>query len=357
MTTKEFVHIRLASQQLMGAKSESPADVVKWLGAVQSQDYAGAKWAVGIRLQHPSEDTVEQAFQDGKILRTHLLRPTWHFATPDDIRWLLNLTAPRVQSANAYMYRKIGLDASMLKRSRVALTRALRGGQHLTRDELRSFFQKNRILIDVDLRMTYLMMQAELDGVICSGPRRGKQFTYALLDERVPNTKTLGRDEALAELARRFFNSRGPATVHDFAKWSGLTVTDARTGLESVKQYFESSVVDGKEHWFKPCGSKPSQRSPIAHLLSVYDEYFSGYKDRSAILSHETAARLSEMSGALGYIVVDGQVVGTWKREVAKGAKAIKTSFARRLSIAEERAIGTAARAYAKFLGMKQRFE
>jgi hypothetical protein len=255
------------------------------------------------------------------------------------------------------MYRKIGLDAPMLKRSRVALTRALRGGQHLTRDELRSFFQKNRILIDVDLRMTYLMMQAELDGVICSGPRRGKQFTYALLDERVPNTKTLGRDEALAELVRRFFNSRGPATVHDFAKWSGLTVTDARTGLESVKQYFESSVVDGKEHWFKPCGSKPSQRSPIAHLLSVYDEYFSGYKDRSAIVSRETAARLSAMSGALGSIIVDGQVVGTWKRELEKDAVVIRTNFARRLPTAEEPAVRIATQAYADFLGLSARFE
>ena len=172
------------------------------------------------------------------------------------------------------MYRKIGLDAAMFKRSRVALTRALQGGQHLTRDELRAFFQKSRILIDGDLRMTYLVMHAELDGIICSGPRRGKQFTYALLDERVPVTKALERDNALAELARRFFNSRGPATVHDFAKWSGMTTKDARAGLESVKENFESSVVDGKDYWVKPSVSKSSQRSPIAHLLSVYDEYF-----------------------------------------------------------------------------------
>jgi hypothetical protein len=270
---------------------------------------------------------------------------------------LLNLTAPRVLAGNAYMYRKIGLNAAMFKRSRVALTRALQGGQHLTREELRAFFQKSRILSDGDMRMTYLMMHAELDGVICSGPRRGKQFTYALLDERVPTTKPLERDEALAELARRFFNSRGPATVHDFAKWSGLTVTDARSGLESVKKYFESTVVEGRDYWVKPSGLKAPQRTPIAHLLSVYDEYFSGYKDRSTIVSRETAARLSAMSGALGSIIVDGQVVGTWKRELEKDAVVIRTNFARRLPTAEEPAVRIATQAYADFLGLSARFE
>jgi hypothetical protein len=255
------------------------------------------------------------------------------------------------------MYRKLGFDTGVLKRSRTALVRALRGGQHLTRDELRKYFQTSRVTTDSDPRMDHLMMDAEVNGIICSGPRRGKQFTYALLDERAPSTRTLERDEALAELARRFFTSRGPATVYDFANWSGLTVKDARAGLDNIKEQFKCSLIGGKDYWFKPSESKPRPRSTIAHLLSVYDEYFSGYKDRSAIMSPEIANRLAAMSGALGYVIVDGYVVGTWKRELAKGAVVIKTNFARRLSKSEDRAVTTARAAYADFLEMKERLE
>jgi hypothetical protein len=354
MTSEHFAQRRLFSQQLIGPKATKPADVLKWLCAVQAQDYAGAKWAIGMRMQRATDEDVEQDFAAGKILRTHLLRPTWHFVTPDDIRWLLKLTAPRVHAANAHMYRKIGLDSAIFKRSRSVLIRALQGGQQLTRDELRVVFQKNRILTDVDMRMTYLMMNAELDGLVCSGMRRGKQFTYALLDERVPLTRNLERDQALAELARRFFASRGPATVHDFAKWSGLTVTDARTGLESVKHDLECEIADGKEYWLGSSNQGAFRRSRTAHLLSIYDEYFSGYKDRSAVINREDASRLSAMDNALGYVVVmGGQVVGTWKRRFEKDIVVIKTAIFRQLSTAEDRAVKAAARTYGDFLGMK----
>src|SRR2546428_1952451 len=208
---RDIARQRLQSQRLVGTKFESPRDAVAWLVAVQAQDYPAAKWAVGHRLRSATDDDLERAFTRGDILRTHLLRPTWHFVTPADIRWLLMLTGPRVHVANAHMYRRLGLGRSIFNRSAKALAQALQGGHHLTRNELRAVLQRAGIAVRDNLRMTHLMMRAELDGVICSGPRRGKQFTYGLLDERAPSARTLARDEALAELSRRYFQTRGPA--------------------------------------------------------------------------------------------------------------------------------------------------
>ena len=342
---------RLHNQGITPATFKKPRDVVDWLAAVQAQDYAGAKWALGLRLQEATDADVEHAFTEGAILRTHLLRPTWHFVTPADIRWLLALTAPRVHVVNASMYRKLELDSATFKRSHAALAKALHGGRQLTREELRDVLHKAGIATAGGLRLGYLLMHAELDGVVCSGARRGKQFTYALLDERAPHAKTLKREEALAELARRYFVSRGPATVQDFAKWSGLTITDARNGLEAVKAQLRQEVVDGQSYWFST--SRPSARvvSPSAYLLSVYDEYISGYQDRRAIVNARHAARLWAMGNALSYIIViDGQIVGTWKRTLRKGAVVIETNLFTRLTKAEKRAIAVAADRYGAFL-------
>jgi hypothetical protein len=328
--------------------------VVEWLGAVQAQDYTGAKWALGLRLGSVTDADVERTFTRGAVLRTHLLRPTWHFVSSSDIRWLLALTAPRVQAANAYMYRKLGLDAATFRRSNAALTTALQGGQQLTRDELRGVFQRSGIPTDGELRMGYLMMHAELEGLVCSGPRRAKQFTYALLDERVPPSKTMEREEALVELAHRYFVSRGPATINDFARWSGLTVADARIGLEGVQPRLVQEVVEGKTFWSSPSkGAASSHTSPTAHLLSIYDEYVSGYRDRSAIINRRNAARLSAMGNALTHIVVvDGHIVGTWKHRMAGDAVVIKTDIFERPTRLEDRAIRAAIHKYSDFVGM-----
>nr|MDQ6908888.1 winged helix DNA-binding domain-containing protein [Chloroflexota bacterium] len=234
MTHLDIAHVRLHNHHIAGTKLAAPDAVVRWLGAVQSQDYAGAKWAVGQRMHDTTDAALDQAFADGAILRTHVMRPTWHFVAPADIRWLLALTAPRVNATNAYHYRKHGLNDATFARSNAALTNALRGGAQRTRTELASVLQQAGIATN-DLRLGLIMMRAELDGVVCSGARRGKQFTYALLDERAPPAETLARDEALAELTRRYMTSHGPATVQDFVWWSGLTMTDAKAGLEMVK--------------------------------------------------------------------------------------------------------------------------
>lgn len=327
-----------------------------WLGAVQAQDFAGAKWSLGLRLKKARDADVERDFNEGRILRTHLLRPTWHFVARDDIRWLLALTAPRVRQASASMYRQLGLDGAVFKRSNDALAKALAGGRQLNRAELRGVLGRVRVATAGELRMSYLLMRAELDGVVCSGGRQGKQFTYALLDDRAPSSKLPTRDEALAELARRYFCSRGPATVHDLAKWSGTTVADARRGLESVKSGLQNEAIDGQSLWFSAPVVQAKTTAHTAYLLSVYDEFVSGYKDRRAVVTDEIAARLKSLGNALTHMLVVGdQIVGSWKPVLEKETALVRASPLISLSATETRALTKAARKYAEFLARKAR--
>jgi hypothetical protein len=329
---------------------------VAWLGAVQAQDFAGAKWSLGLRLKGASDADVERAFTDGKILRTHLLRPTWHFVTREDIRWLLALTAPRVHQANGTMYRKLGIDGEVFKRSNDAIAKALAGGKQLTREALREVLDRAGVTTEGEQRMSYLLMSAELDGIVCSGGRQGKQFTYALLDGRAPPIRQPTRDEALAELALRFFQSRGPATVHDLAKWSGLTVADARRGLEAVKSGLNNEVIDGQSLWFSEPAEQARSIKLAAYLLSIYDEYISGYKDRRAVVTDEIAARLKSLGNALTHVLVVGdQIAGSWKPEMQKGTMFVRTNPLIDLSGVEREALALAALAYGEFFSWEAR--
>ena len=351
MKSLEIAHLRLINQRIALPSFKEPGEVVDWLGAVQAQDYFGAKWALGLRMRSATDNDIDKAFNDGSILRTHVLRPTWHFVRPADIHWMLALTAPRVHAVNAYMYRQQELDEAIFERSNATLAKALEDGRQLTRDELRDILRNAGIAAENGLRMSYLMMHAELEAIICSGARRGKQFTYALLEERAPQARKLEREEALAELSRRFFMSRGPASAQDFAKWSGLTLADARNGLEAVKGGLEQEIVDGQEYWFLRPRTPINATSPTAYLLSVYDEYISGYKDRSAIDANHLADLFSAMGNALQYIIIlDGQLVGTWKRSIRKDAVVIETNLLTKLSEAENQAVTLAAQQYGAFL-------
>jgi hypothetical protein len=300
-----------------------------------------------------NDAAIEQAYDAGAILRTHLLRPTWHFVTPGDIRWLLALTAPRVHLANAAYYRRVGLDDDLYARARAALVRALQGGSYLTRDELRGRLAAEAIAMDVELRMGYILMRAELDGLICSGPRRGKQFTYALLDERVPPMPPLARDEALAELARRYFLSHGPATVHDLARWASLTLEEARAGLAANAVQLQSAETDGLTYWFSdPVPSLPID-APIAHLVSIYDEYVIGYKEWSLVAAAADAVRMRAMGNDLTSIMlINGRMVGTWKRTIGKRAVTVMTKPFRPLNEEELGAVTAAAHRLGAFLDL-----
>ncbi len=240
----------MLNQRLTGCPFEQPEEVVRWLGAVQAQDYLAAKWALGLRLKEPTDASLDAAFNKGILLRTHVMRPTWHFLTPEDIRWMLALTAQRVHAANGTMYRKLELSPAMLTHCTDVLVKAMAGGRAFTREALRGVLEKAGIEVGIGQRLAYILMNAELNGEICSGPRRGKQFTYMLLDERALPARILARDEALAELVRRYFVSHGPATIQDFTWWSGLTVAEARLGLDGVKSQLVEESIGGKAYFF-----------------------------------------------------------------------------------------------------------
>ncbi|HEY8925947.1 MAG TPA: winged helix DNA-binding domain-containing protein, partial [Polyangia bacterium] len=270
MDLSDIAGARLANQRLVGSPSDRAEDVVRALGAVQAQDYAGAKWALGLRLDGHTDADVERAFDEGRILRTHVLRPTWHFVAPRDIRWMLALTAPRVRAAMAYYDRQLDITDGLCRRSQAVLAKALAGGNHLTREELGKALAGAGIVAQGQ-RLGNLMMRAELDAVVCSGPRRGKQFTYALLDERTPASPSLDRDEALAELASRYFIARGPALVPDFAWWSGLTVNDAQRAVTLAGARLRAVTVDGRTYWRGARARAATAPAALIHLLPSFD--------------------------------------------------------------------------------------
>lgn len=347
----DLANQRLYNQHLTGKPFDRIEEVVRWLGAVQSQDYGGAKWALGLRLQGIADADIDRAFNEGKILRTHVMRPTWHFVDPADIRWLLNLTAPRVHAFNAYYYRQLEIDEALIQRSNEAIIKALQGNNYLMRSELASVLQNVGIEAE-GMRLGYIIHHAELDAIICSGPRRGKQFTYSLLDERAPQAKRLTRDEALVELIRRYFTSHGPATMQDFAWWSGLTVTDTKTGIELLKPQLDSEVIDGQTYWFSASMSTPPTQdpSPYVHLLPNYDEYTVAYKDRSAIYD-PAQYQDSEVNFLFNHtLVINNQVVGSWKRTVKQRAVVIEFAPFLPFSEAENQALTVATERFGKFM-------
>jgi hypothetical protein len=346
----DIVQRRLHNQLLSQTKFTQPRQVVAWLGAVQSQDYAGAKWAIAQRTKGLTDHAIEQAFARGEILRTHVMRPTWHFVTPADIRWMLELTAPRVRAAMAYMNRQLGLDTATFKKSNSVLAKALQGNKNLTRSELGKILQKAGVPVE-GLRLGHLMGRAELDGVICSGARRDKQHTYGLLDERAPQVKTLERDEALAELTKRYFRSHGPATLQDFVWWSGLTINDARKGIDILKPQLESETMDRQTYWFVPSATK-KKSSPTLHLLPDYDEYTVGYTERTSIFDIAHTDKLDSRGSILFQyaILMDGLVAGTWKRVIKKNEVVIHIVIFTTLTNDQNQTIIAAAQQYGKFL-------
>jgi hypothetical protein len=353
MTALDITQQRLQNQRLTGAPFAKPEDVVQWLGAVQAQDYPGANWGLGQRVKDCVDATVEQAYTSSKILRTHVLRPTWHFVMPADIRWMLELSAPRVKAAMAPYDRKLELDSNVYKRTNAAIVKALEGGAHLTRTELAEALQAAGIAARGQ-RLGHIVHRAEIEALICSGALRGKQHSYALLDERAPGAKTLARDEALAELTRRYFTSHGPALAKDFAWWSGLTVADAKAGIEMNRVHLLSEVIEGKTYWCAPSTASPPIKNPMVHLLPNYDEYLIAYRDHSASLGKSLPAVSAALYDMLArhIIVLNGRVIGGWRSTNRKNEVSIELKLPVPLSGPQEDALRAAAEGYGRFLGM-----
>jgi hypothetical protein len=344
---------RLHTQHLTGKRFASPVDAVRWLGAVQSQDYGGAKWALGQRTRGVTDAGIDRLYDEGAILRTHVMRPTWHFVVPEDIRWMLELTGPKIRRALAARYRALELDEETVARALVAFRSALTGGGHMTRPQLGEVLNAAKIS-PAGQRLPHLLMSAELEGVIVSGPRRGKQHTYALLDDRAPKGRVLERAEAVAELTLRYFRSHGPAQVQDFVWWSGLTMADARAGIAAAGPALEHEVLDRTDFWSDAAAPRVNHKGPVAHLLPNFDEYTVGYRDRAGALhpDHSFDPTLFSFGSILSNIVtVDGRVRGAWRRAHDRDRVIVEIKTMRRMDRAESQAVEEAARRLGRFLG------
>lgn len=344
---KDIIRLRLHNQQLTQISHDNAIDLMQWMGAVQAQDYAGAKWALGCRLKNGADEDLDTLVDKGQILRTHVLRPTWHFVLPEDIRWMLELTEPRITAFCLKYFKDFQLDKTVFKQSNRTIGKALQRGEHLTKKELGAALQKVGIATN-DLRLTFIILRAELDQLVCNGARQGKQFTYALLESRAPKAKILKKDEALAALAKRYFTSRGPATLKDFTWWSGLAAGDARTAFELVQRDFDSDTIHGQLYLFSEPATTARKKS--THLLPAWDEYTVAYKDRSLVIDPAFVDKAG--NGIFNYnIVSDGHVIGSWKRVIKKDKVMMDLNYFTTPSQAVTKAVLSAAKRYAKFVG------
>ncbi|MGD0833822.1 MAG: winged helix DNA-binding domain-containing protein [Candidatus Dormibacteria bacterium] len=350
----EVVARRLRAQRLAGNPLPGAAEVVGWMGAVQAQDYGAAKWALAQRAGGVTDDLVDRLVDEGAILRTHVMRSTWHFVLPADVRWMVGLTRAGRGRSSASRFRELELDEPTVERASLVFRAALTGGRHLTRPELGVALEAAGISARGQ-RLPHLLICAETDAVIVSGPRRGREFTYALLDERVPAGPELERPAALAELARRYFRSHGPARVRDFAWWSGLAAADARAAVERAG-IPGRTPADGGDPWldaeWEPVRAR--RRPPLAHLLPNFDEYTVAYRDREALVhpEHPLEPGLLSFGSVLANVVtVDGLVRGAWRRARARRAVQVDVRPFGWLEAPEAAAVAEAGRRLGVFLG------
>jgi hypothetical protein len=346
MNSRDVAHHRLINQQLIECEFNRPHELVRWMGCIQAQDYAGAKWAIGCRIKGIRDEEIENDFNKGKILRTHVLRPTWHFISPEDIHWMLKLTAPRVKAFCKSLHKKLDIDDKALRKSKAIITKALAGGRHLDRDEIKNLLKTGKLNTD-DIRLGFYLMDAELNGLICSGERKGKQFTYALLEERVRKYKTLDHDEAIAELAKRYFRSHGPATLHDFAWWSGLTLTDGKKGIELNHKNLSHLVLNGQAYWFSEDATGNKAKTSV-YLLPPFDEFTVAYKDRMDIVNPKFYLKTG--NGMKPVVVQSGQITGIWKRTELKDKVEIEITSLEANNKTAAQKIKRTSNDYAKFL-------
>lgn len=324
---------------------------------MQAQDYGPAKWSVGQRATGLRDRDVDAAVAEGSIVRTHVLRPTWHFVAREDVRWMLALTGPRIQAGSARRYQELGLDPGTLARCETAIASALRGRNQLTRNELAAAL-KGAGIDPSGQRVPHVLAHCEMEGLITSGGRSGKQHAYALLDERVPPLGRFDRRDALAELIRRHLRSRGPATVRDVSWWSGLRVADVRDALRDLGEEVSSEEVEGLTFWSLAADPGPARGGPRGHLLQTYDELLVGYTESRYFADPlRDAARAVWGSRGLPSAValVDGRVAGHWRRSLNRESVEVEVLLYDEPSTSACRAVGAAAGRLGHFLELPVR--
>jgi hypothetical protein len=346
----DIANLRLTSQHIASADFATAKDVVSHMVAMQAQDYHGALWAIALRTPGLTKKDVEQAIIDRHIVRTWPMRGTLHFLAAEDARWVTALLAPRAIAMSAGRLRQLELDETVLKRAEELIVRALNGGNCLTRTELCDMLDKNAI-ISAGQRGLHILHYLAETGVLCFGPHKGKQPTFVLTVEWLPKTAEKPREEALGELAARYFISHGPATLRDFAGWSNLTVRDAKLGIELARGRITNESIEGTEYWFDP-GMRPAASATF--LLPGFDEYMLGYKDRSAALPVEFSDRIIPGGNGmfLPTLVIDGKVEGTWKRTERTKSQSLTITPFEALTKEQTVSIDIPARRYEAYSGL-----
>ena len=321
-------NIRLQNQQLLNPLFCQPKELVSWLGAMPAQNYSMVKWAVGMRLKSATIQTVEEALRKGEILRTHVMRPTWHLVAAEDIRWMLKLSARRIKSANDSFAKGYDLEITdeLYAKSYNLLEKILCGNKSLTKQEIAEHFCCSGILVEADNhRMTRFMVRAEQEGIVCSGEDKGGKYTYALLEERVPPVPEITKDEALARLARSYFRSHAPAVLQDFIWWSGLPVSEAKQAIYLIESELTAEQWNGQTWYVHEACRTRGKVSGRLHLLPSYDEYLLGYKGRTDVLPKEHYPKAFTNNGLFYPVILhEGQVIGNWSKSAKKGSASIE---------------------------------
>lgn len=328
--------IRQANQQITKPVLETPQAVIEYMGVIQAQDYNMAKLAVGARSLHATHQQIENDINEGKIIRTHILRPTWHLISVNDVRWVMELTAPGINKILSSMYRQMELDDKIFKKSNAIIHKLLSNTEALTRKEIMTELEKAGIKTD-SLRAVHIMFKAETEMIACNGAKRNKQFTYSLFDRKVPAAKSIPRDEALAKLASRYFTSHGPATIKDFSWWSGLSAADAKKAVALVKNNFNSEAVNSETYWFVDANREKAVAETDIFLMPSYDEFTVGYTDRGALIESTSRSKINTKNLIFSPIIIrNGKVIGTWKKSIKGKEVNIETMLFRRMLKSEK---------------------
>jgi DNA glycosylase AlkZ-like len=346
--TEWVARLRMRTLRLWGSGLPTPAGAVGYLTAMQAQEHPYARWSVAQRTRStPGSSVLDRAFDEGRILRTHVLRPTWHYVAPQDLRWLLRLSGPRLNARNARRYRELELDSQTLARATEVIAEAVTTGPR-TRRELAAILERHGISA-AGQRIAYVVMHAELSAVICSGPMRGREHTYAAFDERVPRSNGPHGDEALTELARRYFTTRGPAALNDFVWWSGLSTADARRGLETASAHLVSRVVGDHTVWFADQSVPPS--TPRVDLVQCYDEVIISYgATREALQTPSVSFAVPRyIDGFTHVLLLDGRLLGHWRAVQDPDGIRVDTRINKNLKGEERVALADAIDRYRRF--------
>jgi hypothetical protein len=327
MNTKELLNIRLHNQLLSVHNTKTPLDIVSWMGAMQAQALDMAKWAIGVRLEDKHVKDIEEALNTGRIIRTHILRPTWHFVSAEDIHWMFDLSNPRLKPIYRSYAKTYNADEPLIYRTIPVLEKVLMDGKHLTKQEIgNALFEQNVVLDDNHLKS--LLSYAEMEGILVNGRITGNKQTFTLLEEWAPRKHTLSKEEALERLARKYFTSHAPATIHDFAWWSGLSITGCKQAIGLIENDFVCETINGREFWMRNDVKVPPTGKDSALLLPSFDEFVVSYKDRSEIVEDIHYGKVMTKNGLFSpTIMLNGKIIGSWRKIMQKGSPKIELSF------------------------------